>query len=140
MKLSHFYCCAVAVTLAALIGCNPVVEVTDNAGVVTLVKNASLSGVNSLTVLCGGSVKNIPLENISEIAISAEDSKTVGGKLFFLATISLQDGNRFESHDKNNNAVTFVAVTDAIAGTAHNGGFTIGLADVAKVKVIKQKT
>jgi hypothetical protein len=140
VKHSHFYAAVAVAMVAVFLGCNPVVEVTDNAGVVTLVKNASLSGVNSLTVLCGGSVKNIPLESISEIAISSEDSRTVGGKLFFLATISMQDASRLDARDKNNNAITFVAVTDAIAGNAHNGGFSIGLADIAKVKVLKQKT
>jgi hypothetical protein len=52
----------------------------------------------------------------------------------------MQDASRLDARDKNNNAITFVAVTDAIVGNAHNGKFTISLADVAKVKVIKQKT
>ncbi len=132
------YTTVVGALLLCLSGCLVNGVVTDNSGVETTVKNISLSGTSTLTVLSGETLKNIPLQSINEISISAEDSRTIGGKLYFLGTVSLADGTNLDARDKNNKALTFVCVSDAIAGEAHKGRFSIGLSDVAKVKIVKK--
>jgi hypothetical protein len=122
-----------------LCGCDANGVVTDNAGVETQVKNISLSSGSAITVLNGESLKNIPLEAISEVTISPEDSRTIGGRLFFLASVTLQDGTKLDARNKGNNPLTHISVADVITGQSHKGQFSISLVNVAKVKILKKK-
>jgi hypothetical protein len=123
--------------IACLTGCAVTAYITDIANVETQVKNVSVSGAKTLTVVNGESVKNIPLESCDEITVSSEESRTVAGRLFFLGTVVLRDGTKLDARNKNNEPLTYVLASDVISGESHKGRFSISFANVTKIRIVK---
>jgi hypothetical protein len=82
-------------------------------------------------------VKDIPLEAFDEITIFNDESRTIGGRLYFLATVVLRDGTKMEARKKDNTPVTYILTSNVLCGESHKGRFSINLANVSKIHFVK---
>jgi hypothetical protein len=124
--------------LFCLTGCDTSGYVTDTSGMETKVINMRLLGEKNFTVIYGESVKGLPLEACGEITIFNDNTKTLGGKLYFPASVALRDGAKMDARKKDNTPATYIQVGDVLCGESHLGRFSIGLTNVSKIRFVKE--
>ncbi len=124
----------VALSLCALfLGCENEAYITDQSNIETYVKNVTLCNDKTIAIVNGGSVQNIPLEAFSRIVIANEESKSIGGKLFFCASIEFKDGTKLDAKSKANMPLTFIDASCSLCGDTQKGHYTITIANVYKI-------
>jgi len=123
----------VAGACALLAGCNTVGYITDQANIETYVTNLSLCGDKYLMIASGGATRSVPLEAVSRIVMANEETNTIGGKLYFCASVEFRDGSKLDAKNKSNAPLTYVLVSSSLCGDSQKGHYTISLANVYKV-------
>ncbi len=130
---------SLCIALAVICGCKGMnAIVTDAAGVETQVTDVRVSGDPTLGIQSGGSVRSVPIEACSEINVYPEESRTIGGNLYFLASFVFADGSRLSARDSVGEAITFLRVNDAVTGESNKGPFSIPLAKVKKIRYVEK--
>ncbi|MBN1578612.1 MAG: hypothetical protein JW913_18760 [Chitinispirillaceae bacterium] len=96
-----------------------------------------LENREALKVYHGGSKRDIPLKLVNTIIIDPSNTITIDNELYFSADITLKDGTRIKSLEKDQTASTkvFLSVQDALVGKNDDGRFVIGLEDVSRLTV-----
>jgi len=126
-------CLLFACMCAAVCGCESEGYITDQSNIETYVKNVTLCGDKTIAIVNGGSVQNVPIEAFSRIVVANEESRSIGGKLFFCATIEFKDGSKLDAKNKANTPLTFIDATRSLCGESQKGRYTISIANVSKV-------
>jgi hypothetical protein len=123
---------AVLLSLTAIAGCRTEGYITDQSNIETFVKNLSLCGDTYLTVMNGGAVRTMPLEAVSRIVMNNEETRTIGGRLYYCASLEFRDGSKLDAKNKSGTPLTYVLVSGSLCGDSQKGRYTIGLNNVAK--------
>lgn len=123
----------VACVCALASGCNTTGYITDQANRETYVTNLSLCGDKYLTITSGGATQSVPLEAVSRIVMANEETSTIGGNLYFCATVEFRDGSKLDAKNKTNSPLTYILVSSSLCGESQKGQYTISLANVSKV-------
>jgi hypothetical protein len=122
----------IAAACAFLTGCNIEGYITDQTNTETYVKSLSLCGDKYFTIESGGATRNVPLEAVSRIVMANEETRTVGGHLYFCANVEFRDGSKLEAKNKSNTPLTYILVSSSLCGESQKGHYTISLANVYK--------
>ena len=111
--------------------------VVDRGRFETRLSDMRLENPRSLKIYHGGSISELPLGGINTIIIDPSATVTVDHELYFSADITLRNGTRIRSLDKDQTASTkvFVSVQNRLVGESDDERFTIGLEDVSRLTV-----
>lgn len=103
----------------------------------TTLSDIRLEGDNSIKVYCGGSSRKIPLKNINTITINPAVSVTIDDELYFNADITLKDGTRIQSINKDRSIKTevFVCVHHELIGKLDGEKYTAGFEHILRLTV-----
>lgn len=90
-----------------------------------------------LKVCYGGSKREIALKEIATILINPASCATFGGELYYSADITLKDGTRIRSLEKDQSATTraYISVQNKISGKTDQDYYRIQLDNVARLTV-----
>jgi len=123
-----------ALVLAGIFaGCDIQGYVTDQNKQDTQVTHMSICDGHPVRIVSGGAVKDVPLEAFSVITITNDETRSIGGELYFCASVTFRDGSKLDARNKENAPITFVNVGASLCGESEKGTFSIGLANVSRV-------
>ena len=90
-----------------------------------------------LKIYHAGSKREIPLKSVSSVEINPAFTVTVDNELYFGADVTLKDGMRIQSLEKDQTMTTrvYVSIQNTIVGKSANERFVIGLQDVFRITV-----
>ena len=90
-----------------------------------------------LQIYYGGSKRALKLSVINTIIIDPAVTMTVDNELYFSADITLKDGTRLKSLEKDETKLTkaYISVQDALVGKNENEWYTIGLENVSRITI-----
>ena len=134
MKYS-FHIAAAIVSVASLILCGCAVsgKVTDFNSKTTYVNSMYLDDPGTLRVHDGNAVRELRLDKIKSLKISADVSKMFDREMYYLAEIVFENGTVIGSFDEKR-AKAYVVVNRALYGYAHGSEYRIMLNDVSKIE------
>jgi hypothetical protein len=118
-------------------GCALSGSVVDKGRFETSLTDMRLKNNPALVVFHGGSSRMIPLKFVNTCIVDPTRSLTYENKLYFGADITLKNGSRITSFDKDNTASTrvYLLVQDILIGKNDKECFIIRLEDVARIVV-----
>jgi hypothetical protein len=123
------YACTIRCTLSGI--------VVDRGRFETRLSDMRLQSPPMIRIYHGGSRRDIPLKLVSTVIIDPSTTITVGNELYFSADITLKNGTRLKSLDKDQTSSTkvFISVQNTLVGKSENERFVIGLEDVSRLTV-----
>ena len=129
-----FHIAAAVVSVASLIlcGCAVSSKVTDFNSKTTYVNSMYLDDPGTLRVHDGNAVRELRLDKIKSLKISADVSKMFDRETYYLAEIVFKDGTIIGSFDEKR-AKAYVAVNRSLYGDAQGSEYRIMLNDVSKI-------
>lgn len=91
----------------------------------------------ALKIYHGGSIREIPLKLINTVVIDPSITITVNNELYFAADITLKDGTRIKSLDKDQSMLThaFISVHNTITGKNEHETFEIGIENISRIVI-----
>ena len=124
--------CLLVVMHCALSG-----TVVDHGSFETKLTDMRLKDRRGLRFYYGGSVRVLSLSHINTVVIDPSKKMTVANELYYSAEITLKDGTRIKSLDRNRDKLTdaFISVQDVMTGRNEKDFFTIGLENVLRITV-----
>ncbi len=112
-------------------------SIVDHGRFETKLSDMRLKNYPALKVFYGGGRRNIPLKLVNTVIIDPSSTISIDNELYFSADITLKDGTRIKSLDKDQTKLTkaFVSVQNVLVGKNEDDLFIIGLEDVARIVV-----
>lgn len=122
---------------SAFSGCSISGSVIDRARYETALENIHLDYPSTLCVYYGGTLRNIPLKDILSVEINPKHSTIFNNELFYSADITLKNGTRIRTTEKDLTDRTrlFISVHNSIIARNGNNSYKIGLENVARLNV-----
>lgn len=126
---------ATLVSVASLIlfGCAVSGKVTDFNNKTTYVNSLYLDDPGTLRVHDGNAIREVRLDKMKSLSISADVSKMFDREMYYLAEIVFDDGTIIGSFDEKRTKA-YVAVNRTLHGEAHGSEYRIMLNDVLKIE------
>lgn len=133
MKYSlHLGAAFLSFVFLSLSGCAVSGKVTDFNNKTTYVNSLYLDMPGTLRVHDGNAIRELSLEKIKSLKISADVSKMFDRELYYLAEIVCTDGAVIGSFEEKH-AKVYVAVNRSLYGNAQGSEYRIMLNDVSKI-------
>ena len=112
-------------------------SVVDQGRFETKLTDMRLKSYPTLRLYFGGSKREIPLKQINTIVIDPATTITIDNELYFGADITLKDGTRIKSLDKDGTKQTeaYLSVQNILVGKNENDLFMINLENVSRITV-----
>lgn len=89
----------------------------------------------TLKIYHGGSIHEISLKIVNTIVIDPSVTVTVDNELYYSADITLKDGTRMKSLDKDESTLTkaFISVHNTLAGKNDHDTYEIGIENISRI-------
>ena len=120
-----------------IIGCTLSGTVVDCGNFETTLSHVELKKYPALHVYYSGGKRMIKLNMINTVIIDPSFTMTVDNELYFSADITLRNGVRLRSLDKDETKLTkaYISVQDVLTGKNENDQFAIGLENVLRITI-----
>jgi hypothetical protein len=121
----------------ALCGCASTATVVDRSDTKTTVKNPRMEYESDVTILIGGAVRSIPLEDIRMVKIDATRSVNYERQIFYSAQVILKDGSVLSEagSDSTFDRQCYIGVQGVLVGKRGKERFRIPLLNVQQIKM-----
>jgi hypothetical protein len=135
--LSKWACLLIALLASVLLHCALSGSIIDQGRFETKLQDMQLVDHQALKIYHGGSIREIPLKLINTIVIDPSITITLNNELYFAADITLKDGTRIKSLDKDQSKLTraFISVHNTIAGKNEHEIFKIGIENISRIVI-----
>lgn len=127
----------VALSVCLIAQCALTGSVVDYGNFETSLTDIKLEDTDLVRVYCGGSRRYIPLKNINTLIINPAIAITVDRELYFGADITLKDGSRIQSRDKDRSVRTqaFVCVHQRLIGRRNGEEYRAGFEHILRLTI-----
>ncbi len=110
-----------------LLSCSTAYNLTDRSGKVFVIEDLELEPKNNLEYRAGDAVRELAIKDIVSLSIPSAEPKIFDGKVFYPATLKLEDTVSVPAQG-------FICIEGAIKAENAGGKFSIPLANVKELK------
>jgi len=129
--LSMFRFFILALIFLLLLSCSTAFNLTDRSGSVFVIENPELETKGNLEYKAGDAVRELAIKDIVSLSIPNAEPKIFDGKVFYPATLRLEDTVSVPAQG-------FICVEGTIKAKNAGGKFSIPLANVKELKLQKE--
>jgi len=120
-----------ALVFLLLLSCSTAFNLTDRSGSVFVIENPELETKGNLEYKAGDAVRELAIKDIVSLSIPNAEPKIFDGKVFYPATLKLEDTVSVPAQG-------FICVEGTIKAKNAGGKFSIPLANVKELKLQKE--
>ena len=120
-----------ALIFLLLLSCSTAFNLTDRSGSVFVIENPELETKGNLEYKAGDAVRELAIKDIVSLSIPNAEPKIFDGKVFYPATLRLEDTVSVPAQG-------FICVEGTIKAKNAGGKFSIPLANVKELKLQKE--
>ncbi|MDR1830068.1 MAG: hypothetical protein LBQ76_04780 [Candidatus Fibromonas sp.] len=120
-----------ALIFLLLLSCSTAFNLTDRSGSVFVIENPELETKGNLEYKAGDAVRELAIKDIVSLSVPNAEPKIFDGKVFYPATLRLEDTVSVPAQG-------FICVEGTIKAKNAGGKFSIPLANVKELKLQKE--